>query len=466
LSTTFVSLREVELPDFGLPVEEPELQPSLYEERLHRIMSSVRDAGLEGLIVYADREHFANVAYLTGFEPRFEEALLVLIPGHEPTLVVGPENLNYSRIAKVSLQRVLYPPFGLLGQNRRNSPALGNLLAKLDLTSAMKIGLAGWKYFGPFESSDFRHWLDTPSFIADAIRGVVGNSGDVVNANDLLMNSSKGLRAVNEIDQLASFEFAACYASEAVKRVIFGLRPGEREYEAASRMQLIGMPQSCHPMLASGDRAGFGLTSPSSRRMQRGKPFLTCVGLWGALTARAGWLVAGADELPSNVADYVEKLAGPYFACIADWYETIGIGVSGGTIDALVKKHLGDPFFGVSLNPGHLIHLDEWLDSPVYPDSSEVFVSGNAIQVDIIPATGTPYFTSGVEDGIALLDKDGRAAFAAKYADAWTRIESRRAFMADVLGIQLRDEVLPFSNIPAYLPPFLLSPHQAFSIKR
>ena len=54
------------------------------------------------------------------------------------------------------------------------------------------------------------------------------------------------------------------------------------------------------------------------------------------------------------------------FACAVDWYETIGIGVPGGAIDALVRRHLGDPFFGVGLNPGHLLHLDEWLNTPIY----------------------------------------------------------------------------------------------------
>ena len=33
--------------------------------------------------------------------------------------------------------------------------------------------------------------------------------------------------------------------------------------------------------------------------------------------------------------------------------------------------------------------------------------------------------------------------------------------MADVLGIRLKPEVLPFSNLPAYLPPFMLSPGRA-----
>ena len=35
-------------------------------------------AGYDRLVVYADREHSANLSFLTGFDPRFEEALLVV----------------------------------------------------------------------------------------------------------------------------------------------------------------------------------------------------------------------------------------------------------------------------------------------------------------------------------------------------------------------------------------------------
>ena len=52
-----------------------------------------------------------------------------------------------------------------------------------------------------------------------------------------------------------------------------------------------------------------------------------------------------------------------------------------------------------------------------------------AIQCDIIPATGTPYFTTNIEDGVALADESLRAAFAAAYPDAWARIQARRRFM-------------------------------------
>ena len=87
-----------------------------------------------------------------------------------------------------------------------------------------------------------------------------------------------------------------------------------------------------------------------------------------------------------------------------------------------------------------------------------------AFQVDIIPATGTAHFTTNIEDGIALADEQLRARFAAAYPEAWTRIEARRRFMAGSLGIELHPDVLPFSNIPAHLPPFLLRPDRAMTL--
>ena len=123
-----------------------------------------------------------------------------------------------------------------------------------------------------------------------------------------------------------------------------------------------------------------------------------------------------------------------------------------------------DPFFGIFLNPGHQLHLDEWVNSPIYAGSDIALASGMAFQVDVIPATGTDYFTTNIEDGIALADADLREALQSKYPEAWTRIDARRRFMATQLGITLRPEVLPFSNIPAYLPPFLLQPQRAMRI--
>jgi hypothetical protein len=37
--------------------------------------------------------------------------------------------------------------------------------------------------------------------------------------------------------------------------------------------------------------------------------------------------------------------------------------------------------------------------------------------------------------------------------------------MEEEIGIRLKPEVLPFSNIPAYLPPYMLSPGQVLVLE-
>ena len=99
------------------------------------------------------------------------------------------------------------------------------------------------------------------------------------------------------------------------------------------------------------------------------------------------------------------------------------------------------------------------------PGSTIELRSGMALQVDVIPATGTAYFMTNIEDGVALADRSLRDLFASRYPDAWSRIQARRQFMDDALGIALHPDVLPFSNIPAYLAPFLLRPDRAMTLK-
>ena len=459
-------LKDVELPDFGKPTVEPTLGRTIYEARIEKARRRASASGLDVLVVYADREHSANIAYLTGFEPRFEEAMLILRRGATPVLVVGNECWGYVDISPLNLRRVRYQSFSLLAQSRSESPELADLLRSEGIDTGTRVGVVGWKYFVEGESVDPEQRLEIPSYVADTLREVTGDPALVTNAGSIFMNARDGLRVINELDQLAAFEYAACHTSTAVKNVIFGVEPGMTEYDAVRLMELKGMPLSCHLMLSSGPRATMGLPSPSSRVIERGDRFTTAFGVWGALNCRAGFVVRDDTELPENIRDYVDKLVAPYFRAIVSWYETIGLGARGSELYEIVHDEIGEPFFGVTLNPGHQIHLDEWVNSPVYSGSDIELQSGMAFQVDVIPATGTEYFTTNIEDEIALADERLRDDFRAQYPEAGSRIERRRAFMNDELGIRLKPEVLPFSNIPAYLPPFLLSPTRVMAVQR
>lgn len=461
-----VELAELNLPPFTTPTIEPQIPAETYLSRLQSLITHASDAGYDTFIIYGDREHFGNITFITGFDPRFEEALLVINLQNlsaKPKLMVGMEGFGFVDISPIAdaFEVVLYQPFGLLGQDRTQSDSLATILTAAGVQTGGRVGVAGWKHYSAVETATPKTWLDIPSYIADTLRALAGGHDQVENANALLMGNQDGLRAHNDVDQLAIFEYAGSHSSQALRNVMFGLRPGMTEYEAVGLMGLKGMAQSCHLMLSSGPRASLGMDSPSSRVIERGDRFTNALGIWGCLNARAGFVVEDAAELPESIQDYVEKLVAPYYTAIVEWYEHIGIGVPGGELYDIIHNRIGDPFFGVMLNPGHLTHLDEWMNSPIYKNSAETLHSGMAIQVDVIPGTGTEYFTTNIEDGIALADEALRNQFAATYPEAWERIQARRAFMIDVLGIQLKPEVLPFSNIPAYLTPFLLSPTKA-----
>lgn len=456
-----VELSELRLPQFGLPTLQPEIPAATYHARIAAALDRAAAAGYDALIVYGDREHAANVAYLTGYDPRFEETLLILRRGQKPVLLLGNEGLSYSAVSPVDLEQVLYQTFSLLGQPRGESPPLNEILANAGLARGQRLGIVGWKSFDERESPDPERTLEIPAFIVEALAEIVGDRAMLRNANDLFMSPADGLRAINDVDQLAYFEYAASFTSQALRDMLFGIQPGLTEFDAVRLMRLTGLPQSCHLMFSSGERSQLGLGSPSLRRMQLGDPTFVAYGLWGALNARGGWLARDESDLPAGVRDYVEVLVAPYFRAIVDWYEAVGIGVSGGELQAIIEAQLGDPFFGIGLNPGHLIHLDEWLHSPIYAGSKIRLRSGMALQVDVIPATHSPYHSTNIEDGIALADFDLRKAFWQKYPAAWDRIQKRRNFMRNALGIKLKPEVLPFSNMPAYLPPFWLSPGRA-----
>ncbi len=448
-------LAEIDLPEFGMPTTMPRIPASVYAARLERLRERMEARGWDHLLIYADREHSANLSYLTGFDPRFEEAMLVVGAEGEPAILVGNECWGTAGAAPVAMQRHMFQDFSLPGQPRDRSRPLGDILTDEGITPGSRVGTIGWKrYADP-------SLLEIPAFIADTLRDLTGPTGEVTNAGELLIDAADGLRVINEIEQLAAFEYAACHTSQGVRRLLFGLEPGMTEQEAVTLLEWNGSPLSCHLMLTAGERATFGLLSPEDRPIQRGDRFTVAFGIWGALNCRAGFVVGDAAELPTGVGDYVDKLVRPYFEAIVEWYEALHIGQTGGVLSAIIERHLGDPFFGIFLNPGHQIHLDEWVNSPVYPDSGIKLESGMAFQVDVIPATGTKYFTTNIEDGIALADATLRAELAARYPEAWGRIQARRDFMRTTLGIDLHEDVLPFSNIPAYLAPFLLAPNRA-----
>jgi Xaa-Pro aminopeptidase len=425
-------------------------------------------ASLTHAVIYGDREHFANLAYLTAFDPRFEEALLVVrSEGGSPLLLVGNECEGYVGVSPLLAANQLrferYQPFSLLNQPRNASRALRDIFASEGLGARARVGCIGWKYFAAGEHPDAAHAIDLPAYVVDTLRELAGREA-VINATSLMMHPQSGLRSRCSASEIAFFEYTGVLASESMKRLLFGLRPGMLDTELLTLTGYNGVPLSCYMTLVTEANRSLGLSSPVGARIERGSPLASNLGLWGSNVCRAGWVAASPEDLKPAARDYVEAFAAPYFSAMAEWFKWLRIGTPGGRLAALIAERLPFERFGIFLNPGHLIHLDEWVSSPIYPGSDIPLQSGMAIQADVIPSSPV-YFSTRMEDGFVLADAALRESLRQRYPACFERCRRRREFMIEVLGIDLGEEVLPLTNTPAIVPPFFLEPQRLFSVR-
>ena len=445
-----VELRRVALPAFEVPTELPVIPEAEYEARCRALHGA---AGTDWVAVYGDREHSANLLFLTGFDPRFEEALLLLGPEERRLLVVGNEGIIHAVAARLPVEVVLHQGFSLLGQPRETAPKLRKVLAQVGMKQGQRVGIVGWKYLDARETDEPERPAFVPATLVDHLRRATGVFPIDVTAE--LMDPVRGGRNANSAAQIAVFEWAAARVGAAVLRVVNGAVPGLTEMAAAALLGYAGEPLSMHPIVASGapGEAINGLRSPSGRRLGRGDGITVGVGYWGSLCCRAGILTDEPD------AAFVDQYVRPYFGAVATWYEAIRIGATGGAVQAAIDDTLAaaEASFRPMLNPGHLISYDEWVHSPIRPGSGERLASGMVLQGDIIPTPLPPGTALNCEDTVALADDALRAELARDYPALWRRVEARRAFMIDALGLKLAPDLLPLSFANAYLAPFWLA---------
>ena len=461
---TRARLAEIALPDFGPLEPAPEIPGATYAARLERLRSRAEERGFDRLVVYADREHSANLAYLTGFDPRFEEAVLDRRAGwrRRPSWSATSAT-GMAGAAPLTMRRDRFQDLSLPSQPRDRSKPLAEILAGEGIGRGSRVGVIGWKTYGDPGRSD------APSYLVDEVRALVGDPGLVENATDLLIDAADGLRVINEVEQLAFLEHAACRTSSGVRRVLTGLRPGmtEREAVRAARMGRHAAVLPPHADAPARD-ASLGLLSPGDRPIERGDPFTVAFGIWGALNCRAGFVVEGADELPDGIGDYVERLVAPVLRGDRRVVRGAARRPGGGVLArrsstaTWATRSSGSSSTRAPDPPRRMGELADLGRARTIE-----LRSGMAFQVDIIPATGHGL----LHDEHRGRDRAGRRRRCGRrspprYPAAWARIQARRRFMSDALGIDLHPDVLPFSNIPAYLPPFLLRPDVVMTVAR
>lgn len=454
-----IKLKEVEAPkpEEGLiPVM---LSDVTMQNRKARLLESMQKDGFDAVVVYADLEHGSNFEYLCGFLPRFEEALLILHANGKAFMVLGNENLNKAGKARIEAVPIHMPHFSLPNQPMQTEKSVAQILASCELEDAEKIGLIGWKNFTS-HVEDNHLLFDLPYFLVEALKTVCGKA-QFTNAAYLLIGEN-GVRTTNNANEFAHYEYGAALAGNCILKTMDRLKVGKTEMEMAETLAADGQRHSVVTIMATGARFEKANLYPGNKQIQCGDKISITTGFKGGLQSRAGYAVECAEQLPEKEQDYLKAVAIPYFQAVKTWLETIKIGINGNDLYEAVEAVLPKEDYGWTLNPGHLCADEEWMSSPIYPQSEETLQSGMLFQIDIIPSVNG-YGGVSCESGILLADEQLRKAIAKEYPAVWERIVKRRAYMQEVLGIRIQEDVLPTSMATAYLRPYLLKKEMALA---
>lgn len=433
----------------GIPVP---LTDETIGKRRDAVLTRMAERGLDALVVYGDLEHGSNFEYLVGFLPRFEEALLVLHADGEAYLVLGNENMNKAPKSRIVATAVHAPHFSLPNQPMGNAEPFPAILARTGIRGR-RVGVAGWKNFTS-RVEDNRRTFDVPHYILSALDEVCG-SENVTNECSLLIGDG-GVRTVNNANEIAHYEFGAALSSDCMLDAMDALRPGVSEMEVGGLLARYGQRTSVVTVAAFGPRFVKANMYPTDRRLSIGDAVSLSVGYRGGYSGRAGVAVADAGQLGPGQEDYFDRVCAPYFAGIQAWLEQVRCGMSGGEMHSLVESVLPRKAYGWTLCPGHLTAEEEWMSSPIYEGSREPIRSGMMFETDIIPSV-SGYPGVSAESALVVADAGLRKEIREEYPCMWARMQARRAYVTGVIGIRLRDDVLPLCASLGYMRPLMLS---------
>ena len=455
-------MREIKL----LTVPQPEkdcaspvmLNDQTMEERKEKVLARMHERNLDQLIIYGDVEHGSNFMYLTGYFTRFEESLLVIQREGQMTLVLGNESLNKAEKARMKARGIHVPQFSLPNQPDKRKKTMKELLKEAGIGNGKRIGIVGWKNFAS-TIEDGKKMFDLPEFIMAAIRSLVAENAIITNETDLFIGEN-GIRTTNNANEIAHYEYGASLASDCVLDAMNQVTEDVSELKLGDCLMRNGQYTSVVTIAAAGERFVKGNMFPTTNTVKTGDSISLTVGYYGGLSSRTGMAVETEEDLPDGQKDYLEKVAVPYFKAYVSWLELVKIGMKGKEIFQMVDEVLPRDVYGWTLCPGHLTAEEEWMSSPIYEESEERLKSGMIFQIDIIPSI-RGYVGVGAESTVLLASDQLKEELQKLYPEMFERMLKRKAYLEEVLGIRVSDDVLPMCSTVAYLRPYLLNHEKA-----
>lgn len=459
-----IELKNVPMPELSENVVPVDLSDSTLKERKEKLLEQMKRNDLDTTIIYADREHGANFEYLTGFIPRFEEALLVLHKDGEAFLLLGNENTKMVNYSRIEAQLIHVPFFSLPNQPMEHDAELTTFFTQAKIKTTNKIGIVGWKYFTSGVEKN-NYLFDVPYFIIDTLKNMLTNEEQLTNEAGLFISPESGIRTTNNANEIAHYEYGATLAGIGILNTINLAYVGKTELELANHLTLCGQPTNVTTICATGERFTNATIYPRNKQLELGDKFSTTVGYKGGLSSRGAYVANKRQDLLESEQAYEEKIAKPYYQALVTWLESMHVGCEAAQIFETIEAVLPKKKYHWELNPGHYVADEEWVSSPFYANSTAKIKSGQLFQIDIIPKVAGVGGV-GCEDGIAVADETLRNELAQEYPAVWSRICRRKNYLKNELNITLPEDILPLNDVVAYYRPYILNHEHAFCVEK
>lgn len=445
-------------------VDRPHITREVYLRRNDLLLKAMKDKNLTHVVIYGDRERFANVEYFSSYDCRFEEGLFIVAADGAKTIVVGNEGMAYSYQIPFEVTRVLYQNFSLQGQPRDTSETLTKIFAKAGIDKASRVGVVGCKYFYPHYTKDPERLFDLPMYIMGELYEAA-DERNVINFTEAITGLPNGIRMrIHDIVEIAWAEYSATKTANVMLKIMNAMKEGMTELELSRAGEIDFSPVCMYGLVNCGpEHLSLGLRSPDDTKLKLGEVCGLCYGLRGALTSRVGVAARKLEDYSAELRPTLENFYMAYWRAIAAWYETVKAGVAGGEVYKAVMDLIGGPEYGVFLNPGHNTGMDEWTNSPVFKGSTLPIGSGSYMQCDVIASRNSPVQTAICEDTVVVADAALRKEIEKGLPDLYARVTARQKMLRSELGVAIDDSVLPMSNLNAAYFPFLMNPRMVFA---
>ena len=234
------------------------LTQSEFQRRWQAMAEVAEKSTFDGLLFFSTECEPANVRYLSDYWPSFETAAVLIVPGQEPSLIIGPESLNFAT-ARSKIARV-YQVMDLRESSQPDYPGStlptwGDIFRELGVRS---LGIAGYPL--------------VPHVIMQNLAQGLGSLSAIGNADDLvrpifIKKSDQEIACLKEAARVSEFGF---------KAVLEAIKPGMTEAElcgiATAAMLANGAEATGYPIwCCSGPNSAQAISRPTLRRVGTGE---------------------------------------------------------------------------------------------------------------------------------------------------------------------------------------------------